>query len=181
MLSTILSSTSLVDSKWSVHRFRPSGGVLQASCTKRASPAPSSFGGRERLLCFLRFSARSSPSSTERRRTRSTVARPTSSSSAISSSVSPSSAFSKIRARCASSRDGRARERISASAVRSSSVRFTMYRFMLFHGARSAPHGKASFRLSQCLPRGPQPLGGRWTLPFGSERAADEVQSASFP
>ena len=133
----------------------------------------SSFGGREGLPCFLRLSARSSPSSTERRRTRSTVARPTSSSSAISSSVSPSSAFSKIRARCASSRDARARERISSSAVRSSSARFTMYRFIALpwiHGSRPMER-----RLSGSV-KHLEPLDWQVDSPIGSEWAADEVE-----
>ena len=70
MLSTISHSTSR---SASVQRARPSGGSPQASAIRWASAAPSSFFGRRRC-CSLRPKAASIPSSTQRRRTLSTVA-----------------------------------------------------------------------------------------------------------
>ena len=72
MLSTISHSTSRSANNLSVQRARPSGASPQASAIKWASAAPSSFFGRRRC-CSLRPKAASIPSSTQRRRIRSTV------------------------------------------------------------------------------------------------------------
>src|SRR5262249_8963131 len=81
--STTFNSTSLSASISSVQATRPRGAVEQARAINRASPTPSSFRSRLGLSCFLRARAASSPCSTNRWRTRSTVATLTSTASAI--------------------------------------------------------------------------------------------------
>ena len=93
MLSTTSNSTSLSPRSRSVQRAWPSGGAEQVSATSLASPAPSSFRGL-RLTCLRRSTAASSPSSTQRLRTRSTVEAPTPRTDAISASVRPPSSRS---------------------------------------------------------------------------------------
>ena len=90
MLSTIPHSTSRSANNLSVQRARPSGGSPQAGAIRWASAAPSSFLGRRRC-CSLRPMAASTPSSTQRRRIRSTVVLAISRDRAASSSVRPPS------------------------------------------------------------------------------------------
>ena len=99
MLSTTCSATKRSARSCSVHRFRPSGGLLWASVSRTASPFLSSFfcaPGRGRSL-----SAPSRLPSTNRCRVRCTVAVPVCNASDISRSLLPSSASSSIRARSA--------------------------------------------------------------------------------
>ena len=135
MLSTISSSTSRSPSSFSVQRAWPSGGSEPASATSFASAAPSSLRGL-RLACLRRSSAASIPSSTQRLRTRSAVARPSPRTDAIAESVSPppARASSASRRMCACRRrcaDALPRT-IAESSSRSSSESTTRYRFLPF-------------------------------------------------
>ena len=131
--STISHSTSRSASSRSVHFAHPSGGSPQAIATSRASASPSRTFGR-RLTCGRRFSAASMPSSTQRRRTRATVAMPVSSASAISPSMRPpssrpSSHCSRMRACVCLYAAVRPFDTSAFSPVRSSAVRRTRYFF----------------------------------------------------
>src|SRR5262245_12326623 len=120
-------STALSASNRSVQRLRSPGAELQAPAINCASPLASSLGrwpGRGRSVRALRFS------STNRRRVRSTVGTLVPTSSAISSSLSPSSAFRRIRARV-SLRTAVLPLRVSCtSSCRSAAVKATRYFFM---------------------------------------------------
>ena len=98
MLSTISHSTSRSANNLSVQRARPSGGSPQASAIRWASAAPSSFFGR-RCCCSLRPKAASIPSSTQRRRIRSTVALAISRDRATSRVVRQASVFPRFIAK----------------------------------------------------------------------------------
>ena len=110
-----------------VQRARPWGGVLHAICASLASAAPSNFCGRDVRSEDLRSKHASTPRSTHRLRTRSTVTNPISSSSATSRSVKPSSAFNRICALSLLRPETRARFTSASSASRSPTVKFTMY------------------------------------------------------
>src|SRR5215218_9853892 len=105
-VSWLMASTSSKATAWSakslsVQRAWPAGGALHLSAMSRASPAPSKRGAREGCACFFRLSAASSPCSTKRCLTPSTVLTLTEKLSAIFSSVQagPStSAFNRILA-----------------------------------------------------------------------------------
>src|SRR5262249_22340680 len=89
-------STALSASNRSVQRLHSPGALRQAAAIKCASPFAFSLGrwpGRGRSVSAPRLS------STKRRRVRSTVGTLVPTSSAIASSLSPSSALSKMRAR----------------------------------------------------------------------------------
>ena len=123
-----------------VQRCRPSGGFVQASATTNACSFGPSFGrapgrGRSRNDAF-------SPSSTNRRRSRSSVATPILSCSAITSSVLSSAASSKACAR-RTIRTGAVRLRASTSrSWRSLSVSVTRYRFtMILTSSKNQDHG----------------------------------------
>src|SRR5262249_47325373 len=90
------SATTRSASRCKVHRWRPSGALLQASAMRRASAFASSLGG---VPGRGRSSSAPSPSSTKRWRRRSTVARPTERAAAMAWSSQPSAALSRIRAR----------------------------------------------------------------------------------
>jgi hypothetical protein len=101
------SSTSLSASRRIDQRARPVGGLLHANATRCASCAPSNVRRRSWRDGRARTAA-STPSSTHRTRTRSTVVRLTSNAAAIMSSIqrgpaAPSSAFNRMRA-CVSER-----------------------------------------------------------------------------
>ena len=89
-------ATALSASNRNVQRSRPAGAGLQVTAMRWAAPLPVSRGGAP-----VRGRSVRAPmlSSTKRWRVRSTVTRLVATSSAISSSLSPSSAFNKIRAR----------------------------------------------------------------------------------
>src|SRR5512132_1472402 len=102
MASTTPSSTSRSASSRNVHRWRPSGGALQARATRWASCSPSSLRRYSRAG-VLRKTAAPRPAVTYTWRTRATVVGWTSNASAITASVqpgpaSPWSALSKMRA-----------------------------------------------------------------------------------
>src|SRR3954469_10493918 len=126
-LSASPHSTTRPASSRIVQRPRPSGAWLHASATSRASAFSERQGrapGRGRSLMAP------SPSSTKRRRVRSTVAWPTPSAVTISASVAPRAAWSRMRARVIL-RAGVLPRRIKAcNSARSSSVRSTIYFFM---------------------------------------------------
>lgn len=89
-------ATASSASKRRVHRSRPAGAGLQVTAIRWASALPVRRGGapvRGRSVSPARFS------STNRWRVRSTVTGLVATASAISSSLSPSSAFNKMRAR----------------------------------------------------------------------------------
>ena len=88
MLSTTPISTRRSPSRVKVQPARPSGGSDPAIIVRAASPAPSSLRGL-RFVCTRRSKAASRPSSTHRRRTRSTVAMLTSTIAAMSASIRP--------------------------------------------------------------------------------------------
>src|SRR3954452_4680560 len=118
-----------------VQRARPSGGAEQARATRRASAAPSSFRSRLGRSCFLRQRAASSPCSTNRWRTRSTVATLSSAASAIRASgqagpPSAASALSRTRAWASFLAAALLAAIISCRWQRSSSVRVTLYFFI---------------------------------------------------
>src|SRR5258708_24423044 len=126
-VSTYSSSTILSASRCKVHRACPSGGGPQTRATRWASWRPSNVCKREGAGRGSRAASR--PSSTPRRRTRSTVGMLTSTAAAISVSGRPSAALSKMRA-WASRRAAPLPDAINAwSVVRSVSVRVTMYFF----------------------------------------------------
>src|SRR3990172_522160 len=118
-------STTLPASRRRVQRARPSGGCVQGTAIKCASCLPLN------LRCCpgrgLSFNAASSPSSTKRWRTRPPVADPTSKATATCSSLSPSLALSKIRARAARRADTLPREMNLRNCCSSSSLRSTKY------------------------------------------------------
>jgi len=89
-------ATASSASNRNVQRSRPAGAGLQVTAMRWAAPLPVSRGGAP-----VRGRSVRAPmlSSTKRWRVRSTVTRLVATSSAISSSLSPSSAFNKIRAR----------------------------------------------------------------------------------
>src|SRR5512132_213859 len=134
--STISKATAWSAKSLSVQRAWPAGGALHLSAISRASPSPSKRGEWAGCACFFRLSAASSPCSTNRCLTPSTVLTLTEKLSAILSSVQagPSaSAFNRILA-C----------RIlyavafpflvsSANCRRSSSVRRTIYFLFMAH------------------------------------------------
>ena len=133
--ATTSSSTSLSASTRRVHRARSSGGGEQARAISFASAAPSSTRSRLGLACFFRDKAASRPSSTNRSRTRSTVAVLTSTASAIRWSVqagppSAASAFSKMRAWASFWAAAFPAAITPASCSRSSAVSVTTYFFM---------------------------------------------------
>src|SRR5579883_1052704 len=130
-VSNTRSSTSLSANSATVHRARPGGGGLHARYTSCASEAPSSLRGRDGFSCGFRSTDAGTPLSQHRLRTRSTVTRPTSRSSAISWSVSPSSALSRMLARSRFRPDTRSRRTSSSSPARSSAVKFTIHRFFM--------------------------------------------------
>ena len=106
MRSTISLSTNWSASRCIVQPARPLGGWEQAKATRWASPAPSSFLGR-RFSCSLRPRALSKPSSTHRRRTRSTVAAPTLRDWAMSwSLIAPPAWFSSLSSRACPRENG---------------------------------------------------------------------------
>ena len=127
MSGTSSNSTTRSASICIVHRCRPSGGFVQASATTNARSFGPNFGrapgrGRSRRDA-------SSPSSTNRRRIRSTVATPMRSAFTISSSVRPSEANNSVWARRTIRTDAVPfRVRLSRRS-RSVSVRVTRYRF----------------------------------------------------
>src|SRR5262249_11823646 len=120
-------STALSASNRRVQRLRSPGALLQATAIKCAWPLTSSLGrgpGRGRSVRAFRFS------STNRRRVRSTVGTLVPTASAISSSLRPSSAFRRIRARV-SLRAAVLPLRVSCtSSCRSAAVKATRYFFM---------------------------------------------------
>src|SRR5262245_10137149 len=91
-------ATTRSASRCKVQRWRPSGVTLQASAMRRAWAFASSLGG---VPGRGRSSNAAKPSSTKRRRVRSTVARPTARAAAMALSSAPSAALSRIRARVA--------------------------------------------------------------------------------
>src|SRR5215217_402451 len=127
--STSCSATRRSASNCMVQRFRPVGGVLQASATKKASCLPSNFcrvPGRLRSV-----SALARPSSTNRCRVRWTVEKPTRKVAAISSSVAPSAAWSSIWARATLRADGFPCLMRWHSSSCSSAVKSTIYLFAM--------------------------------------------------
>ena len=90
-------STTLPASKRNVQCSCPSGASLHATAIRCAHCRSPSFGLAPK--CGPSFNARSSPASTNRCRTRPTVAYPTFNAAATASSVMSSSAFNRIRAR----------------------------------------------------------------------------------
>src|SRR5574341_2293525 len=126
MLSTNPNSTKRSASRRSAQWS--SGGSLQVSAIRYASPRPSSFrlapgrGSSLRAFC--------NPPSTKRCRVRSTVLTLVSRAATIRSSVQPSSAFSKIRARVTLRVETLPFRVSSTSCARSSSVMSTTYSFL---------------------------------------------------
>ena len=133
--STISNSTRRSASSRNVHCLRPWGGAEQAKAIRRASARPSSLRCRRGRSCGLRLKAASTPSSTNRWRTRSTVVTPTSSASTMRWSIqagppAEASALNRIRA-WVSLRAAALPDAIKAwSSWRSSSVSVTLYRFI---------------------------------------------------
>src|SRR5262249_19349147 len=133
------SSTSLLARRRRVQRASPVGGLLQAKAIRWASAAPS-------ILCSRGLSGRrgsraaSSPSSTNRLRTRSAVGRLTSTASPMAWSGSPWSAFNNTRA-WISRRAAPLPDEISARKLaRSASLRVTMYFLSMHQGYISWTH-----------------------------------------
>src|SRR5215207_292477 len=120
-------STTLSDNSRSVQRARPAGGVLQATATKWASCFPVSLRACPRRGRSFKHSR---PSSTKRRRVRSTVLMPQESAATICSSVPPSAARSRIRARVTLRAEGLPRRTSWRNCSRSSAERSTRYFFL---------------------------------------------------
>src|SRR4051812_33278967 len=116
--------TASVASKRKVHRSRPVGAGLHVTAIRWASALPVRRGGapvRRRSVSAPRFS------STNRWRVRSTVPALVATSSAISSSLSPSSAFNKMRARVTWRAPALPARMMPRSVSRSSAVKSTRY------------------------------------------------------
>src|SRR3712207_5342886 len=127
--TTISSSTSLSATSCMLQRFLPSGGSLQARATRYASCSPVSLRFPPGRGDSLR--ARSRLPSTKRLRVRSTVLTLVSSASATSSSVRPSSASDRMRARLVFlTRAWPPLSKLSSSS-RSSGVKSTTYTFAI--------------------------------------------------
>ena len=119
----------------SIQRFLSAGGSEQASAISRASCDPSSLRAYRRELGLGR-SAADKPSSTKRRRTRSTVRTLTRSASEVAASDQPgplsdASACGKTRARVSLRASARPREIIRSSAARSFAVSVTRHRLAI--------------------------------------------------
>lgn len=144
------SATRRSPNRRNVHRSRPAGGLLQATATSVASAFPSSTRWREGRAWGLRRRAASSPSSTNRWRTRATVTGETSTAAATARSVTrlldmPWSAFKSTRA-CVNLYAAVFPLRTNAcSWARSSSCNRTTYLFRMAPPAvsRLSPHHSA--------------------------------------
>jgi hypothetical protein len=121
------SSTTLPASNRIVQCFRPCGALLQATAMMWACCLPVSFG---RAPGLGRSSRAPSPASTNLLRVRSTVATPQLRAAAIWSSVSPSLAFSKMRARVTFREEFFPRRTSWRSRFRSSAVKSIKYFFL---------------------------------------------------
>src|SRR5918992_854868 len=131
MVSAKPSSTTLAASSRNVHRAWPAGAGVQATAITCASCLPVNLRcapGRACSSSAPRFS------STNRCRVRPTVAVPTYSAAAISSSLRPSSALSRIRARVSLRVPACPRRRSCANVVRSSVLKATRYFFLGMSG-----------------------------------------------
>src|SRR5215210_1605850 len=129
--SASFSCTTRSASNCKVQRCRPSGAFEQASAIRRACAFGSSLGflpGRGSSLMA------SNPTSTNRLRTRSTVAIPTLRAATISSSVEPPDAFNRIRARVSLRDEVLPRRMSCCSCSRSSALKSTMYFFFGISG-----------------------------------------------
>src|SRR5262245_49870803 len=127
MLSTTPNSTRRSASSRSAQCAWSSGGELTLKAIKCASPRPSNLRlapGRGSS-----FRALGTPPSTKRLRVRSTVDRLVSSAATICSSVHPSSAFNRMRARVTLRVETLPLRVSSSTCSRSSVVRSTIYRF----------------------------------------------------
>src|SRR3981081_2596563 len=117
-------TTASSASKRKVHRSRPAGAGLQVTAIRWASALPGGRGGarvRGRSVSAARFS------STNRWRVRSTVPGLVATSSAISSSLRPSSAFNKMRARVTCRAAALPDRMMPMRVSRSSAVKSTRY------------------------------------------------------
>jgi len=140
MSGTIWSSTTRSASSCIVQRSRPSGGFVQASATTNACCFGPSFGRAPGRACSR--SDASSPSSTNRRRVRSTVATPMWSAFAMSSSIRSSAANSSVCARRTIRTDAVPFRVSSCRRSRSLSVNVTRYRFaMILTSPKKQHHG----------------------------------------
>jgi hypothetical protein len=122
-----------------VECFRPCGALLQATAMICACCLPVSFGRAPGLDRSLRASR---PVPTNLFRVRSTVATPQSRAAAICSSLSPSLAFSKMRARVTFREEYFPRRTSWRSCSRSSAVKSTIYFFL----------GKSGILHSEAIP-----------------------------
>src|SRR5215207_3466552 len=120
-------STTLSASSRSVQRARPPGGVLHATATRCASCLPESFRSPPRRGRSLRHPR---PSSTKRRRVRSTVLMPQESAATICSSAEPVAASSRMRARVTLRDECLPRRTSWRKVSRSSAERSTRYFFL---------------------------------------------------
>src|SRR5215207_58873 len=140
MSGTICSSTTRSARSCIVQRSRPSGGFVQANATTYACCLGPSFGRAPGRACSR--SDASNPSSTNRRRVRSTVATPIWSAFAMSSSIRSSAANSSVCARRTIRTEAFPFRVRSCSRSCSSSVRVTRYRFaMILPSTKKQHHG----------------------------------------
>jgi len=120
--------TARSQSSSSVQRVRPSGGSVQAKATTRCCCLGVNVGGAPDRGAS--YNARSKPSVQNRLRTLRTVRSEQSTCPAISSSVNPSSDFSRIEARRTTRTDRVPDRTNSCKRCRASSLRHTMCSFM---------------------------------------------------
>src|SRR5919106_5159941 len=140
-------STTLSASRRSVQWRCPAGAGVHATAMRWASCLPVSLRsppGRGRSSRAARLA------STKRCRVRPTVAMPTSSAAAISASVRPSSAFSKMRARVSWRVPEWPRRKSCSTSPRSSGVKSITYRFFGMAGP-SRWCGKGQIVADHCI------------------------------